>query len=85
MRIAIQFISHIKSAEMSRSERTDSKQRVSEGELYAEFLAERKAIHDHKKNLSQQEGCDVGFEKTLVDWVANHRTKWLSKRDDTNN
>jgi hypothetical protein len=28
--------------------------------------------------MSEREGKDVGFERALLDWVFNHRNKWLN-------
>jgi hypothetical protein len=47
---------------------------------YADYLAERAEILAHKWNLSEREGCDVGFEAALVDWAQHHRTAWRKAR-----
>jgi hypothetical protein len=44
--------------------------------LYREFLKEREEILKNKWYMSEKEGQDVGFERALLNWVANHRTKW---------
>jgi hypothetical protein len=48
--------------------------------LYREFLAEREEILRHKWIESEKQGCDIGFERALVDWVRNHREKWRASR-----
>ncbi len=35
--------------------------------LYAEFLAEREEILRHKWIESEKAGCDIGFERALLD------------------
>ena len=45
--------------------------------LYQEFLAEKEEILKHKWNRSKEEGRDIGFEHAFLDWVMNHRSKWL--------
>ena len=46
--------------------------------LYKRFLEERDHILKNKWYLSEKEGKDVGFERALLDWVCNFRTKWMS-------
>ena len=53
---------------------------VKESLLYKEFLAEREEILRHKWIQSEQAGCDVGFEKALLDWIVKHRSAWRSQR-----
>lgn len=48
---------------------------------YAEFLAELDEIQRHKWLISEREGCDVGFERALNEWVQNHRVGWRKMRD----
>ena len=48
-------------------------------DVYANFLAERESILEHKWYLSEQLGRDVGFERALTDWITNHRTRWLEE------
>ena len=48
--------------------------------LYREFLAEREEILRHKWIESEKQGCDVGFEHALVDWIRNHRERWRATR-----
>lgn len=48
-------------------------------EVYKRFLAERDCILENKWYMSEREGKDVGFERALLDWVLNHRTKWVEK------
>jgi len=47
--------------------------------LYQRYLAERDEILRHKWLESEKEGHDIGFERALVDWVLNHRSRWRKK------
>jgi hypothetical protein len=53
---------------------------VKESLLYKEFLAEREEILRHKWIESEKAGCDVGFEKALLDWIVKHRSSWRAQR-----
>ena len=48
--------------------------------LYAEFLAEREEILRHKWIESEKAGCDIGFERALLDWIRKHREGWRAAR-----
>ena len=48
--------------------------------LYAEFLAEREEILRHKWIESEKAGCDIGFERALIDWTRHHRARWRELR-----
>ena len=48
--------------------------------LYREFMAEREEILKHKWIESEKAGCDIGFERALMDWIVRHRTNWRKKR-----
>ena len=48
--------------------------------LYQQYLAEREEVLRHKWLESERMGCDIGFERALMDWVLNHRTKWRKNR-----
>ncbi|CAI8348368.1 MAG: Uncharacterised protein [Opitutia bacterium UBA7350] len=48
--------------------------------LYREFLAERSEILRHKWLESEKAGCDIGFERALLDWVRKHRSAWRQDR-----
>ena len=48
--------------------------------LYKEFLAEREEILRHKWIESEKLGCDIGFEKALLDWIVKHRSVWRGRR-----
>lgn len=48
--------------------------------LYQEFLAEREEILKHKWLESEKAGCDIGFERALLDWIRKHRDKWRAGR-----
>ncbi len=53
---------------------------VTNSVLYKEFLAEREEILKHKWIESEKVGHDIGFEKALLDWIVQHRSKWREKR-----
>jgi len=44
--------------------------------LYQQYLAEREEVLRHKWLESERAGCDIGFERALMDWIVNHRAKW---------
>jgi hypothetical protein len=46
-------------------------------ELYQRFLDERNHILENKWFMSEKEGKDVGFERALLNWVTQHRDKWI--------
>ena len=48
--------------------------------LYREFQAEREEILRHKWIESEKQGCDIGFERALTDWIVRHRSKWRKTR-----
>ena len=48
--------------------------------LYNEFLAERDEILCHKWIESEKAGCDIGFERALLDWTLKYRSAWCEKR-----
>jgi hypothetical protein len=48
--------------------------------LYKDFLAEREEILRHKWIESEKAGCDIGFERALLDWIAKHRSAWRELR-----
>jgi hypothetical protein len=48
--------------------------------LYKEFLAEREEILRHKWIESEKAGCDIGFERALIDWIVKYRSVWLQNR-----
>ena len=48
---------------------------ASRSSLYAEFLAEREEILRHKWIESEKVGCDIGFERALIDWTRHHRAR----------
>jgi len=54
--------------------------RAVEPNYYEEFLAEREEIQQYKWILSEKEGHDIGFERALTEWVAQHREIWRRKR-----
>ncbi len=58
-------------------------QRFDEVNYYEEFLAEREEIQRLKWIISEKEGRDVGFERTLTEWVAKHRDPWRKARHST--
>ena len=48
--------------------------------VYKEFLAEREEILCHKWIESEKAGCDIGFERALVDWSLKYRAAWRKKQ-----
>ncbi|MEM1293889.1 MAG: hypothetical protein AAGH89_00900 [Verrucomicrobiota bacterium] len=50
--------------------------------FYREFLAEREEVLKHKWLRSEHAGRDIGFDAALIDWVINHREKWVKSRPD---
>jgi hypothetical protein len=59
---------------------TDNSGNLKDQTLYQEFLAERAEILKHKWIESEKAGYDIGFERALSDWLANHRNGWLTHR-----
>ena len=55
---------------------TFSETMLQKSNLYREFLAEREEILRHKWLESEKLGCDIGFERALLDWIRNHRDEW---------
>jgi hypothetical protein len=53
---------------------------VKQSSLYQEFLAEREEILKHKWIESERLGCDIGFERALLDWIRKHRDSWRAAR-----
>lgn len=66
-----------KKSELSGSDDVNFSQRSS---LYKEFLAERDEILRHKWLESEKKGCDIGFERALLDWIRKHREQWRTTR-----
>jgi len=62
---------------------TDASSPAYKSVLYKEFLAEREEILCHKWIESEKAGCDIGFERALVDWSLN--TGRLGARSGKNN
>jgi hypothetical protein len=58
----------------------DSREIVMNSALYREFLAEREEILRHKWLESEKAGCDIGFERALLDWILKHRSSWRKAR-----
>ncbi|MEM0970309.1 MAG: hypothetical protein AAGJ31_13205 [Verrucomicrobiota bacterium] len=67
---------------MKDTSRIEAPGRSSEPHFYREFLAERDEILKNKWVLSEDAGKDVGFDVALIDWVTNHREKWIAARND---
>jgi hypothetical protein len=59
---------------------TDSTGLVKNSMLYKEFLAEREEILCHKWIESEKAGCDIGFERALIDWILKYRSAWRERR-----
>jgi hypothetical protein len=60
--------------------RIDSTEWIKNSVLYKEFLAEREEILCHKWIESEKAGCDIGFERALLDWTLKYRSTWCEKR-----
>jgi hypothetical protein len=60
--------------------RTEASSSANKSVLYKEFLAEREEILCHKWIESEKAGCDIGFERALVDWILKHRSGWREHR-----
>jgi hypothetical protein len=60
---------------------TDSIVLVKNSTLYKEFLAEREEILCHKWIESEKVGCDIGFERALIDWILRYRSAWRQRRN----
>jgi len=69
-----------KSEQSSRVSGAVSDRILERSSLYQEFLAEREEILRHKWIESEKAGCDVGFERALLDWIRNHRDDWRAAR-----
>lgn len=54
---------------------------VKNTELYKRFEEERDQILRNKWFMSEKEGQDVGFERALLNWVSNHRDKWIKSKN----
>ena len=59
---------------------TDLSKSISRSDIYKEFLAEKEEVMRHKWLESEKAGYDIGYERALVDWIMNHREKWLASR-----
>ena len=68
---------HTVKSHLSSDDEVNFSQRSS---LYKEFLAERDEILRHKWIESEKQGCDIGFERALLDWIRKHREKWRVNR-----
>lgn len=66
-----------KKSQLSDNDEVTFSQRSS---LYKEFLAEREEILRHKWLESEKKGCDIGFERALLDWIRKHREQWRTTR-----
>jgi hypothetical protein len=51
-----------------------------ESRFYKEFLAEREEILRHKWIESEKAGCDIGFDRALIDWCFKYRLSWRAGR-----
>ena len=67
-------------AAVSEPQTEDPRAFAGRSTLYREFQAERDEIMRHKWIESEKQGCDIGFERALVDWIRNHREKWRASR-----
>jgi hypothetical protein len=48
--------------------------------LQREFYAASEEIMKHKGVESEETGRDLGFERALTDWIIDHRSRWLKRR-----
>ena len=64
----------------NRDSNGESREIVMNSALYREFLAEREEILRHKWLESEKAGCDIGFERALLDWILKHRSNWRKSR-----
>ena len=48
---------------------------------YAELLAERDQLMRFKWLASEKAKRDVGLENALMEWAAEHRSKWRQERN----
>jgi hypothetical protein len=49
-------------------------------DAFTAFEAELAKILEHKYLESQKAGHDIGFERALKDWAANHRERWRKQQ-----
>jgi hypothetical protein len=68
------------SSTAKESDTSSSREFVKQSSLYQEFLAEREEILKHKWLESERLGCDIGFERALLDWIRKHRESWRAAR-----
>ena len=59
---------------------SDSRDMVLNSALYRAFLAERDESLRYKWLESEKQGCDIGFERALLDWIMKHRSSWRKAR-----
>jgi hypothetical protein len=59
---------------------TEASSSANKSVLYKEFLAEREEILCYKWIESEKAGCDIGFERALVDWILKYRSSWREHR-----
>jgi len=64
----------------TRAHNGDAMNLVKHSMLYKEFSAERDEILRHKWIESEKAGCDIGFERALMDWIVKYRSVWLQNR-----
>ena len=53
-----------------------TKDLASNSSVYQNYCKERDEIEKHKWLESEKAGKDIGFDKTLVDWISYHRSNW---------
>jgi hypothetical protein len=58
----------------------ESGELASQSRIYQEFLAERSEILRHKWIESEKAGCDIGFDRALLDWCFQYRSTWRAQR-----
>ncbi|MFV0337683.1 MAG: hypothetical protein ACK5LK_05500 [Chthoniobacterales bacterium] len=63
-----------------KTKKSEPSKMVRDSLLYREFLAEREEILRHKWIESEKAGCDIGFERALLDWAVHYRSEWRKGR-----
>ncbi len=43
-------------------------------------LDEKDEIQRYKMMESEKAGCDIGYDRALLDWIRHHQENWYSAR-----
>jgi len=43
-------------------------------------LEEKEEIRRYKKKESEKAGCDIGYDRALLEWIRYHRDSWYRAR-----